>query len=178
MTTAIVLATLLLVAAAPVASAFQGIQAVPADVLVVDRGITDPAGPLDLVLFVRLLTPLRVLEITARAAKHPAFPAALFHDKDVTVRLTLPTGIVLEAGRLTWSGELHADDVAEVRATVRVLGDLDGAIEASVIGHGGGGRVDADVERFYVAARGDAIRVSRDPITGDRQPSRPGASTR
>jgi hypothetical protein len=167
----------LLMVAEPVAAGAQGLPTVPTEVLFVNRGLTDPAGPLELSVTVHLFSGQRLLEILARAGRHPSYPAALFHDRDVLLRFQLPPGVVLEEGSLTWSGELRGDEVAEALIRVRVPDDLDAYIEASVIGHGVGGRVDADVERFYIVARGPMIKLSRDPVTqrGGRSP--PGAST-
>ena len=157
----------------------QPSAATPTEVLFVNRGATEPASPLELTLTVRLFSERRTLEILARAGRHPAYPSALFDDKNVTVRFTLPAGTALEDGSLSWTGDLRGDEVAEVLIRVKVSDAVDGFVEASVIGHAAGGRIDGDVERFYVVSSADAIKLSRDPRlpgNGGRPP--PGSSTR
>jgi hypothetical protein len=133
-------------------------------VLVVNSDPTDPAVPLDLVLIVRLFAKERLLEITARVGKHPAYPAELFFDKDVKVQIQLPPGIELQKGKLSWQGDLRGDEIGEFQATVKAVRDLEAAVDAKASGHAEG-RIDIDDERFYVFAKGRTMKIGLNPFT-------------
>ncbi len=135
----------------------------PTDVLFVNSDPTDPAVPLDLSLTVRLFAQERLLEITAKVGKHPAFPSGLFFDKDVKVQIQLPPGIELQKGKLSWQGDLRGDEIGEFQATVGAVRDLEGAIDARAIGHAEG-RIDVDEERFYVLVKGKTVKISLKPF--------------
>ncbi len=134
-------------------------------ILIVDSGLVEPAVPLDLSLKVQVFAPERLLEITATIRKRPGYPADLFFDKDVRVRITLPPGFQLDGGSLTWSGDLKGEQVGEFIAKIRAVHDTEGVIEAAATGHAVGGRVDADTERFHVVVKSGRIHVSREPPT-------------
>lgn len=145
-------------------------------VLVVNSDSTDPAVPLDLALVVRLFAKERLLEITAKVRKHPAFPSELFFDKDVKVHIELPSGLELQKGKLSWQGDLRGDEIGEFQATVKAVRDLEGAVLASATGQAVvGGRIDADTEEFYVLAKGKTVGVSLNPFT-QGHPSKPGTA--
>jgi hypothetical protein len=136
------------------------------DVLVVKSSLTEPAVPLNLDLTVRLFAKERLLEITGRVGKHPAYPATLFFDKDVKVQIKLPQGLQLHEGSLSWQGDLNGEEIGQFRATVEAVRDLEGAVDVSAIGYAAvGGRVDADSVRFYVLVKGQAMRISLNPFT-------------
>jgi len=145
-------------------------------VLVVNSDSTDPAVPLDLALVVRLFAKERLLEITAKVAKHPAFPSELFFDKDVNVQIQLPSGLELQKGKLSWHGDLRGDEIGEFQATVKAVRDLEGRVVASATGQASiGGRIDADTEEFYVRAKGKAVSISINPFA-QWHPSKPGTA--
>ncbi len=133
-------------------------------VLIVNSDPTDPAVPLDLALIVRLFAKERLLEITARVGKHPAFPAELFFDKDVKVQIQLPPGIELQKGKLSWQGDLRGDEIGEFQATVKAVRDLEGTVDAKAVGRAEG-RIDIDDEQFYVLTKGRTMKISLKPFT-------------
>lgn len=136
------------------------------EMLVVKSSLREPAVPLELVLTVRLFAKKRLLKIAGRIGKHPAYPAELFFDKHLKVQIKLPEGLQLQEGSLTWQGDLRGDEAGQVRATVKAVRDLEDAVEASAVGDAAvGGRVDAVSIRFHVLAKGNAMRISRDPFT-------------
>jgi hypothetical protein len=140
-------------------------------VLTVDSGPVEPAVPLKLSLRVKVCVPARTIEITATLGKRPGFPAHLFSDRNVTARITLPPGLQFQTGDLAWSGDLKGDQIARFVATVGVLDDTEGVVEAAAIGHAAGGRVDADAVRFHVVARGGHIRVGLEPLAAPERGS-------
>src|SRR5262245_39832542 len=128
--------------------------------LTVDSGEVEPAVPLNLALHVRVLAAEALIEIKVAIGKRAGFPAELFLDENVTVRLSLPAGLTLHDGTLGWAGTLKGDQVVEFVARVKAVRDLDGVVEATATGYAPGGRVDADQERFRVVVSGGRPRVS------------------
>jgi len=133
------------------------------EVLIVDSGLVEPAVPLNLSLKVRVFAMKRLIEITVTVAKRSGYPTDRFFDRNVTAQISLLPGLQLEDGRLSWSGDLKGDQVAEFVAKVRAVHDTVGVIEATAIGHALGGRIDADKERFHIIVSGEQIRVTRLP---------------
>jgi hypothetical protein len=124
-------------------------------------------------LTVLLLHSERLLEITVRIRKHPAFPTALFVIKNLKFEIQLPAGLQLREGGLTWEGDLQGEEIREFQIRVNAVRDMEGTVFASAIGNAPGGRVDADTEQFYVLVKGDMIRIRLEPFTSS-QPLRPG----
>ena len=145
------------------------------EVLVVNSDPTDPAVPLDLSLTVRLFPEERLLEITVRVGKHPAYPAEIFFNKNVKVEIKLPVGLELEEGSLNWKGDLQGEEIKEFQAKVKAVKDTEGAVVASAIGDAPGGQIDADTEQFYVLVKGNTIRMSLESFVS--QPFKPGRAT-
>jgi len=132
--------------------------------LIVNSDPTDPAVPLNLALAVRSSTREPLLEIIVQVGKHPAYPATLFFDKDVKVQLQLPPGLQLQNGNLSWRGDLKGEETGQFQVKVKAVQDMEGTVDASATGHGAGGRIDADTERFYVLVKDKTIKVSLAPL--------------
>ena len=132
--------------------------------LIVNSDPTDPAVPLNLALAVRSSTREPLLEIIVQVGKHPAYPATLFFDKDVKVQLQLPPGLQLQNGNLSWRGDLKGEETGQFQVKVKAVQDMEGTVDASATGHGAGGRIDADTERFYVLVKDKTIKVSLVPL--------------
>lgn len=138
----------------------------------VNSDATDLAVALDLLLVVRSFPQQRIVEIHVLVRKHPAYPTALFVERNVQVSLHVPAGIEVETGPIRWQEDLlQREDTAERRVAVRVADTVRGVVEATVVGHAEGGRVDADTELFYLYATRSTIQLSLDaPAPGGPPP--------
>jgi hypothetical protein len=128
--------------------------------LEVDAPATEPAVPLNLSLKVCISAAKHSIEIAALVSKRFGYPADMFFDKEVMVKMTLPPGLELEDGTLTWSGNLKANETGGFTVKVRAVRDLEAVVEVAAEGQAQGGRVDADRERFHISVSGDDIRAT------------------
>lgn len=137
-------------------------QATAAQAMTFDSPAAEPAVPLNLWLNVRVDQSERSVKITAFVGKREGYPAEMFDDRNVEVRIELPPDLQLKGGSLVWSGDLKGSATGSVTATVEAAGDVDATILVSAHAEAQGGRVDADREALRLSFKGKRAEVVAD----------------
>lgn len=80
-----------------------------------------PSSPINVVLFCTPFTKHGVATISLRVAKRDGYPPEGVNWPDTRAEITLPEGLKLVEGNLTWHGSIVGNDIVELKAKVRAI---------------------------------------------------------